>query len=471
MNQPIQLKTRTSLPKYFSHRALLLALALTCLALSPTTQAVMPPPDGGYPGNNTAEGDNALLSLTSGNGNTAEGNGALYSLTTGFNNTAIGFQALYNNNGGHNTANGVLALRSNTSGSANTANGAFALEGNINGDFNTATGYEALISNTAGAFNTANGAFALEGNTTGSANTANGYAALYNNTTGFGNAANGAYALENNTDGYANTATGFAALVSNTNGQQNTATGFQALDHNTSGGNNTANGVNALVSNTVGTGNTAIGFQALWNNISGTLNIALGFDAGQNLTTESNNIDIGNDGYAGDNSTIRIGTQGTQTSTYIAGISGAIVGKGEPVFIDSNGQLGTKKSSERFKDEIKPMNKASEAILALEPVAFRYKKQFDPEGVPQFGLIAEEVAKVSPDLVVRDAQGNISNVRYDAVNAMLLNEFLKEHQKVQKLEEAVAALNKRLKAQDAKIDKANAKVVLAKPVRRTAANP
>jgi hypothetical protein len=142
----------------------------------------------------------------------------------------------------------------------------------------------------------------------------------------------------------------------------------------------------------------------------------------------------------------------------VSGISGAIVGKGEPVFIDNNGQLGTKKSSERFKDQIKPMNKASEAILALEPVTFRYKEPFDPEGVPQFGLIAEEVAKVNPDLVVRDAQGNISNVRYDAVNAMLLNEFLKEHEKVQKLEAALAAVSERLNAQDAKIAKVNAKL-------------
>ncbi|PYL05629.1 MAG: hypothetical protein DME34_10980 [Verrucomicrobia bacterium] len=158
--------------------------------------------------------------------------------------------------------------------------------------------------------------------------------------------------------------------------------------------------------------------------------MALGDSAGINLTTGSNNIEIGNAGVAGESKHIRIGTQGTHTHTFVSGISGATVAGGVGVIIDSSGHLGTVVSSERFKDAIKPMDKASEAILALKPVTFHYKKDLDSEGIPQFGLVAEEVEKVNPDLVVRDDKGQIYTVRYDAVNAMLLNEFLKEHQKV-----------------------------------------
>jgi hypothetical protein len=164
-----------------------------------------------------------------------------------------------------------------------------------------------------------------------------------------------------------------------------------------------------------------------------------------------------------ESNTIRIGTQGTQTRTFIAGIRGVttVNANAVPVVIDSVGQLGSISSSRRFKNEIKPMDKASDAILALKPVTFHYKS--DSTGTPQFGLIAEEVAKVNPDLVVRDDKGEIYTVRYEAVNAMLLNEFLKEHRTVQRLEAALAAVNERLKAQDAKIDKVNAKVELTKP--------
>jgi hypothetical protein len=179
----------------------------------------------------------------------------------------------------------------------------------------------------------------------------------------------------------------------------------------------------------------------------------LGSNAGFNLTTGNNNIDIGNTGVAGEARTIRIGTTGAQTNAYVAGISGATVPTGIPVIVDTTGHLGTTTSSARFKEAIKPMDGTSEAILALKPVTFRYKPQLDPEGNPQFGLVAEQVEKVNPDLVARDEQGKPYTVRYDAVNAMLLNEFLKEHQKVQKLEAALAAINERLKAQDARIDK------------------
>ena len=276
-------------------------------------------------------------------------------------------------------------------------------------------------------FNTVQGDDALFSLTTGSNNTGMGFNALFNNTTGFANTAIGANALYSNTTGFDNTANGVDALFSNTDGFNNTANGFDALAYNTTGYHNTANGAYALFSNTEGIGNTANGVAALLNNTTGSNNIALGDSAGINLTTGKNNIDIGNAGVAGEANKIRIGTKGTQKAAFIAGISGATVASGVGVIVGSNGQLGTVVSSERFKDAIKPMDKASEAILALQPVTFRYKHELDPEGIPQFGLVAEQVEKVSRDLVARDEQGKPYTVRYEAVNAMLLNEFLKEH--------------------------------------------
>ena len=235
----------------------------------------------------------------------------------------------------------------------------------------------------------------------------------------------------NNTTGSGNTATGVNALLSNTTGDRNTATGQAALRTNTTGSNNTATGSSALRVNTTGFNNTAIGHRALDNNPTGSSNIALGYFAGTNLTTGDNNIDIGNRGVAAESNTIRIGTEGTQTNAYIAGIYSTPVAKGLVVKVDSTGHLGTVGSSGRFKEQIKPMGNASEAILALKPVTFRYKKEIDPERTPEFGLVAEDVEKVNPDLVARDEQGKPYTVRYDAVNAMLLNEFLKEHRRVQ----------------------------------------
>src|SRR6266581_4035141 len=220
----------------------------------------------------------------------------------------------------------------------------------------------------------------------------------------------------------------------------NTAEGDGALSSVTTGFRNTANGFSALFSNTTGSDNTANGVDALFFNTTGSSNIALGFQAGLNITTGSNNIDIGNSGVGADSSTIRIGTVGTQTNTFIAGIYNATIAKGLAVKVDSSGHLGTVSSSERFKDAIKPMDKASEAILALKPVTFHNKKELDPEGIPQFGLVAEDVEKVNPDLIARDADGKIYTVRYEAVNTMLLNEFLKEHKKVEELERTVAQL-------------------------------
>src|SRR5207245_3590083 len=199
-------------------------------------------------------------------------------------------------------------------------------------------------------------------------------------------------------------------------------------------------------------------------------NIALGDNAGFSLTTGSNNIDIGNKGVAAESKTIRIGKVGTQTNTFIAGISGATVAGGVGVIIDTNGHLGTVVSSERFKDAIEPMDKASEAILSLKPVTFHYKHELDPEGIPQFGLVAEEVEKVNPDLVARDEQGKPYTVRYEAVNAMLLNEFLKEHRKVQEMEANATTQRKQIDTLTAGLQKVSAALELSKSATETVQN-
>jgi trimeric autotransporter adhesin len=317
-------------------------------------------------------------------------------------------------------------------------------------------------------FNTFLGDEALSSNTTGSANTAIGFEALFSNTTGFFNTANGSQALQSNTTGISNTANGAGALFNNTTGNDNTATGAGALVSNTTGSFNTVTGLSALSSNTTGFNNTANGWHAL-QMTTGSNNIAVGAEAGINLTSGHNNIDIGNPGVAGESRTIRIGTRQTHRATFIAGISGATVPAGVAVIVDGSGHLGTVVSSARFKDEIKPMDKASEAILALKPVTFRYKHDLDPESIPQFGLVAEEVEKVNPDLVARDADGKTYTVRYEAVNAMLLNEFLKEHRKVEALEKAMteqqkenAAMRAMLKEQAAQIQKVSAQLELNK---------
>jgi hypothetical protein len=258
----------------------------------------------------------------------------------------------------------------------------------------------------------------------------------------------GAFALFSNTMGIENTASGEGALQSNTTGGGNAASGYLALALSTTGHNNTANGTLALFSNTMGTNNTANGALALFSNTTGNGNTALGFQAGHDLTTGDNNIDIGVNvvGMAGESNTIRIGNLNI-VATFIRGISGTAVA-GTAVVVDANGQLGVAPSSKRFKNDIKPMEKASEALLSLKPVTFRYKKQIDPKGTSQFGLVAEDVEKVNPDLVVRDKNGEIYTVRYDQVNAMLLNEFLKEHRKVEQQQVRISELNSRLAKQD-----------------------
>ena len=258
-------------------------------------------------------------------------------------------------------------------------------------------------------------------------NTAMGYCTLTNNHAN-NNTAIGSLALSANTNGVHNTAIGVNALQNNLGGGANMASGGAALASNISGNNNTAAGDSALNSNTNGNFNTAAGYAALFFNTSGNYNIGLGFEAGMNVIGSSN-IDIGNFGVATDTNIIRIGS--AQTSTFIAGISGATAASGVEVFVNPSGQLGTLPSSQRYKQDIRNMNDASDALLALHPVTFRYKPDIDPAGIPQFGLVAEEVEKVNPDLVAHDGQGRPYTVRYEAVNAMLLNEFLKEHKKVE----------------------------------------
>jgi len=391
--------------------SILIVLTILFFGLLPRAHAVSPPPDGGYPGGNTAEGQNALLSLTS---------------------------------GGFNTAVGLLSLRSNTTGQLNTATGAGTLLANT-ADENTAIGAGALFSNTAGTQNTATGAFVFFLNTTGAGNTAS----------------------------------GFEALFSNTTGNFNTADGFGALDLNTVGNSNTAIGTSAMQANTTGSNNTAIGDLALEQNTTGNRNIALGLDAGIDVTTASDVICIGTSGANVDN------------SCYIGQIFNATSANGIPVLINSSNKLGTTTSSKRFKENIKPMDKVSEALLALKPVTFRYKKEIDPAGISQFGLVAEDVEKVNADLVVRDQEGKPYSVRYDQVNAMLLNEFLKEHRKVaqqdrkiQEQEATIAQLKStvaqqqkgmevittRLEDQAAQIQKVSARVELSSPASQTVVN-
>jgi hypothetical protein len=650
MNRMIQLKPRTL--------AVVLIILILCFTMSPSARAIDPPPDGCYPTFTTAEGCNALQSLSTGAGNTGVGWYSLFGNSTGSYNTAIGAGALDLNNGDNNTATGVGALLLNTAGTQNTANGSFALYNNDAGSGNIAIGYyagsavtagnnnvlignigvpgesdtirigdpaihadifvagitemnpaapnqavlvdpttgqlgsadvgsfppgppgppgpqgspgpqglqgppgpagpqgptgpqgpagpqgpegpqgppgpqgdpgpqgppgvgvvitnpentavgdQALISNV-GALNTATGFHSLFSNTTGQRNTATGAETLRNNTVGQFNDAFGAVALEDNVDGFSNNAFGDSALFANVSGAVNTAIGDLTLENNDSTGAgianfNTAVGAQALFANTDGTSNNAIGFNAIGANTTGLFNQAMGVNAlsglvdgasniaigdsaqvnstngdfntvvgdmaGQNIVDGSDNIYVGataGNAAGNESSTIRIGDPQFVFNCYIAGITGQTSSGGVAVFINANGKLGTVTSSVRFKDDIKPMADASESLLALKPVAFRYKKEIDPARIPQFGLVAEEVEKVNPDLVIRDKQGKPYTVRYEAVNAMLLNEFLKEHRKVEILEKAMAEQQEKsvtmramLKEQAAQIQKVSAQLEL-----------
>ena len=424
--------------------------------------------------------------------NVSLGPQALQSNTTGTNDTALGYQALRSNTiGSQNTATGTQALYSNTTGSFNTATGDAALFRNTTGNRNTADGYDALFNTTTGLDNTATGFNALLNNTTGGQNTAVGAQALYSNTEGQANTAYGFQALMSNTTGFLNQGFGNGALLSNTTGTRNLAVGNAALIGLSSGDSNTAIGNASLNNSGTVNFNTAVGRRALYR-CQGDQNIGLGFFAGSNLNDGSaNNIYVGNVGpvpIGAESNIIRIGTQTpsvatignppveshpmpAHTTTFIAGISGATV-TGSAVYIDtSSGQLGLLSSSERFKNGIEPMGKASEALLSLRPVTFRYKKNIDPKGAPQFGLVAEDVEKVNPDLVVRDAEGKVFTVRYEAVNAMLLNEFLKEHRTVQGQQKEIDALKTELKEQKALIQKVSVQIEASKPAPQVVNNP
>jgi hypothetical protein len=356
--------------------------------------------------------------------NTAVGVQALFSNTVAANNTANGFQALFSNTiGGQNTASGDITLRANTTGSGNTANGAGALNSNTTGDANTAIGVDALLSSTTASENTAIGAFSLQNNTSGGTPGGSGTTEVGPNT------AIGGEALFSNTTGGANTAVGFQALHTVSDKGFSTAVGFKALANSVN--NNDAFGYKALGNNTTGFLNTAIGDLALSNNTTGAFNVALGAVAGATATTGSNNIYIG----FGIN-----GVAGESGACYIGSIFNATSVGGTPVLINAFGKLGSLTSSARFKEEIEPMDKASEALFALKPVTFRYKQEIDPAGTSQFGLVAEDVEKVNPALVVRDKENKPYSVRYEQVNAMLLNEFLKEHRKVEKQQAMIAEL-------------------------------
>ena len=425
MNRLIQRKT-TAPP--------LIALALLGFALLPKAQAVVPPPDGGYPGFNTAEGTKALQNLTTGVGNTATGWYSLFGNSSTSFNTGVGAGTLVMNNADSNTAIGVAALLFNTSGAKNTA-----------------VGVAALLNNTTATANTATGAFALSDNTSGSANTANGFAALESNTEGGNNTANGQSALLFNTTGNQNTAIGSGALFAN-NDDMNTGVGFQSLFSNTTGFGNTAVGGHALAAIN-GSENTAVGLEALSEATFGLTNTAIGYRAGLNVTDAYDVICIGANVYGAN----------VAGSCFIGQIRGRTTQNNDaiPVLIDSDGQLGTISSSRRFKKDITAMDQASEAVLVLKPVTFHYKS--DGTNRPEFGLIAEEVAEVNPDLVVHDEKGEIYTVRYDAVNAMLLNEFLKEHRKVEQMEKQIEVLA-------AGLQKVSAQLELNKPAPQTALN-
>jgi hypothetical protein len=398
MNSLIQPKTTPPL---------LISLALLCFALLPWAQAVVPPPDGGYPKFNTAEGQKALFSLTT--------------------------------------------------GSANTAVGWFSLESLATGSFNTATGAGTLLFNTADN-NTALGAAALLFNTTAHDNTATGAAALLNNTTGNFNTATGAFALSSNT------------TFGGSSGHDNTAVGYDALLGNTIGAFNTALGAGALFSNTEGHRNTAVGSGALGIS-TGSNNTALGHQAGLTSGTGNNNVYIGEGVF---------GVAGENDHTYIRNINTTSVSGGGTDTVTINlttGLLGHLSSSRRYKQDIKPMESTSETLYQLKPVTYRYKKEIDSTQSPAFGLIAEEVAEVNPDLVARNAEGRPESVHYEMVNAMLLNEFLKAHCKIEEQEATIAQLKKemetvvtRLKEQAAQIQKVSAQIEVTKAVGQTALN-
>jgi len=335
-----------------------------------------------------------------------------------------------------------------SNGKGNTALGPLALGLNTTGTNNSASGYNALAFNSSGQQNTGTGGYALFSNGTGSYNTATGYGTLQSNTSGSYSTATGFNALATTGGAGFNTADGANALYSNTLGQDNTASGFSALYLNSVGSQNTASGYYAMYSNTFGGNNTAVGFNALYSNSTGSNNIALGYQAGYVVSGGSNNIHIGSQGIYNDNSVVRIGTPGNQTSFFVAGVAGANV-NGAPVLLDAaTGQLGVASSSRRYKDDIEDMGEASRGLLHLRPVTFRYKQPLADGSRPlQFGLVAEEVAEVFPELVARSADGQIETVKYQLLEPMLLNELQRQQAEIRHQRDQISRLEERLDEQ------------------------
>jgi len=393
------------------------------LGLLPKVYAVSPAPDGCYPNFTTAEGCDALNLLTTGVGNTAEGAFSLFAVTQGSFNTATGAGALLFNTADQNTAVGAVALLNNTTG------GTFAgtpLSGEDVGP------------------NVAVGALALGQNTTAGANTAVGYQALGNMTTGVGG----------NLGGFS-TAVGFKALASidtsNSGGYENDAFGYEALAKTTTGVANVAIGTLALFNNTTGAANAAVGTEALANNTA-PFNTALGYQAGSSATTGSGNVYIG---------ALMAGVAGESNHTFIRNINTTTVSGGSTDTVTVNlstGLLGHLSSSRRYKENIQPMDNASQALFSLKPVTYRYKKEIDQSQSLDYGLIAEDVAQIDPNLAIRDGKGQIESVRYQAINAMLLNEFLKEHRKNEEQQRQIDQLTAQLRAQASQIQKISAHV-------------
>lgn len=387
---------------------------------------VTPNPDGN---NNSAFGDTALQFNTTGQWNTGIGSEALQFNTQGFANSALGYNALnMNTYGNYNTGCGFATLQNNTVGSYNTAHGSGALYSNTTGNDNTSSGFDALALNSSGSDNVAVGYQSLYSNTVGNYNTAQGYNAMYANTTGGYNTAIGYLALPASTTGSYTTAVGSFSLQANTTGGYNTGFGAYSLIANTTGSGNTAFGYAGLRSMKTGSNNIGFGYQSLYLNSTGSNNIAMGYQGGYYVLSGSNNIEIGSLGAFADNNLIRIGTQGTQTKTYIAGISDAQI-TGAAVYVTSSGQLGVLASSERYKTSIASLGSDTEKLMELRPVRFHLKN--DPKGAVQYGLIAEEVDKVYPELVIRDDSGKVQGVRYDELAPMLLNEMQKQQRTIE----------------------------------------
>src|SRR5581483_11335757 len=389
---------------------------------------------------NTFVGQSAGSSNTTGSFNTAVGNQALKQNQTGISNTTVGNHALQNTTVSHNTAVGEQAMQNTTTGNPNVAVGEYALLNNTTGSANTAVGTSALSTNQTGVRNTAVGHGALQSSTS-SDNVAVGQQAMQNATTGSFNVALGTFALQSNQTGISNTAVGQSALR-NTTVSHNTAVGEQALQNDTTGTQNVGVGEYALINVTTGSNNVGVGVGATSNVTTGSNNISLGINAGASRTGgDSNNIDIGNAGQAGESNAIRIGNAGTAAATNvnILGIfGGGVNGSGLGVMVDNTGKLGVGISSARFKEDIQDLGDRTDDLMKLRTVRFHYKKDIDPLQVEEYGLVAEEVAKVYPNLVVNDDKGVPLTVRYHLLNAMLLNEVQKQARRLAAQEKLVA---------------------------------